>query len=36
MSYISRIAFASEGKAKNFQEQYGGRIVTLRQALSEE
>jgi nitrous oxide reductase accessory protein NosL len=35
MSYISRIAFASEADAKKFQKQYGGRIVTLKQALDE-
>jgi nitrous oxide reductase accessory protein NosL len=36
MSHISRIAFASEDIARKNQEQYGGRIVTFRQALNEE
>lgn len=35
MSYISRIAFASQSEVQKFQELYGGNIVTLRQALAE-
>jgi nitrous oxide reductase accessory protein NosL len=35
MSYISRIAFASRAEVQEFQQRYGGSIVTLRQALSE-
>ncbi len=33
--YISRIAFASQTDAIGFQKRYGGRIVTLREALRE-
>ncbi|MBI5188796.1 MAG: nitrous oxide reductase accessory protein NosL [Nitrospirae bacterium] len=33
MSYISRIAFSTRGKAEKFQKKHGGKIITFEQAF---